>query len=55
MIPKSDYYSIVCNSTGLITAKGSKKAMMRIIKANRGVYTLALTSRPIGAVFKEII
>ena len=55
MIPKSTYYSIVCKATGLVTEKGSKKAMLRIIKANRGVYTLALTSRPIGAVFKEII
>ena len=51
MIPKSDYYSIVCKVTGLVTAKGSKKAMLRIIKANRGVYFLALTSRPIGAIF----
>ena len=51
MIPKSTYYSIVCKATGLVTAKGSKKAMMKIIKANRGVYTLALTSRPVGAVF----
>ena len=51
MIPKSDYYSIVCKATGLVTAKGSKKAMLRIIKANRGVYTLAITSRPVGAIF----
>ena len=51
MIPKSTYYSIVCKATGLVTEKGSKKAMLRIIKANRGVYTLAITSRPIGAVF----
>lgn len=51
MIPKSEYYSIVCKATGLITAKGSKKAMLRIIKANRGTYTLVLTSRPIGAIF----
>ena len=51
MIPKSTYYSIVCKATGLVTAKGSKKAMLRIIKANRGVYTLAITSRPVGAVY----
>ena len=51
MIPKSDYYSIVCKATGLVTEKGSKKAMLRIIKANRGVYFLALTSRPVGAIF----
>jgi hypothetical protein len=51
MIPASTYYSVYCKATGLITAKGSKKAMLRIIKANPGVYQLALTSRPIGAVF----
>ena len=51
MIPKSEYYSIVCKATGLVTEKGSKKAMMRIIKASPGVYFLALTSRPIGAIF----
>ena len=51
MIKPSTYYSIVCKATGLVTEKGSKKAMLRIIKANRGVYFLALTSRPIGAIF----
>jgi hypothetical protein len=51
MISKSTYYSIVCKATGLVTEKGSKKAMLRIIKANRGVYFLALTSRPIGSIF----
>ena len=51
MIPKSDYYSIVCKATGLVTAKGSKKALMKIMKASPGVYFLALTSRPIGAIF----
>jgi hypothetical protein len=53
MITASTYYSVYCKATGLITAKGSKKAMMRIIKANPGVYQLAITSRPIGAVFGE--
>ena len=51
MITASTYYSVYCKATGLITAKGSKKAMVRIIKANPGVYQLAITSRPIGAVF----
>ena len=51
MIKPSTYYSIVCKATGLVTEKGSKKAMMRIIKASPGVYFLALTSRPIGAIF----
>ena len=50
MIPKSTYYSIVCKATGLVTEKGSKKAMMKIMKANPGVYNLALTSRPIGSI-----
>jgi hypothetical protein len=49
----STYYSVYCKATGLITAKGSKKTMLRIIKANPGVYQLAITSRPIGAVFGE--
>ena len=34
MITASTYYSVYCKATGLITAKGSKKAMLRIIKAN---------------------
>ena len=34
-----------------VMVEGSKKAMLRIIKANRGVYFLALTSRPIGSIF----
>jgi hypothetical protein len=49
----STYYSVYCKATGLITAKGNKKEMVRIIKANPGVYQLAITSRPIGAVFGE--
>jgi len=53
MITASTYYSVYYKATGLITAKGSKKAMLRIIKANPGVYQLAITSRPIGAVFGE--
>ena len=51
MIAPSNYYSIYCKVTGLITAKGSKKAMLRIIKKNRGVYQLAITSRPVGSIF----
>ena len=51
MIKPSTYYSIVCKATGLVTEKGSKKAMLKIIKENRGVYTLVLTSRPIGSIF----
>ena len=49
MIKPSTYYSIVCKATGLVTEKGSKKALMKIMKASPGVYFLALTSRPIGA------
>jgi hypothetical protein len=51
MIKPSTYYSIVCKATGLVTEKGSKKALMKIMKASPGVYFLALTSRPIGAIF----
>lgn len=51
MIPKSTYYSIVCKATGLVTEKGSKKALLKIMKSSPGVYFLALTSRPIGAIF----
>ena len=54
MIKPSTYYSLVCKATGLITEKGSKKAMLRIVKANRGVYFLALTSRPIGAIYQVL-
>ena len=53
MIKPSNYYAIVEKATNLVAAKGSKKAMLRIIKANPGVYQLAITSRPIGAVFGE--
>lgn len=51
MIKSSTYYSIVCKATGLITEKGSKKAMLKVMKTSPGVYFLALTSRPIGAIF----
>ena len=53
MIKPSNYYAVVEKATNLVAAKGSKKAMLRIIKANRGVYTLAITSRPVGAKFAE--
>lgn len=53
MIKPSNYYAIVEKATNLVAARGSKKAMLRIIKANRGVYTLAITSRPVGAKFAE--
>jgi len=54
MIKSSTYYSIVCKATGLITEKGSKKAMLKVMKANPGVYFLALTSRPIGAILNNV-
>jgi len=53
MIKPSNYYSVVEKATNLVAAKGSKKAMLRIIKANRGVYQLAITSRPVGAKFAK--
>ena len=51
MIKPSTYYSIVCKATGLVTEKGSKTALLKIMKSSPGVYFLALTSRPIGAIF----
>jgi hypothetical protein len=51
MIKPSNYYAIVEKATNLVAAKGTKKAMLQIIKANRGVYQLAITSRPVGAKF----
>ena len=51
MIKSSTYYSIVCKATGLVTEKGSKKALLRIMKTSTNIYFLALTSRPIGSIF----
>lgn len=51
MITSSNYYSIVNKETRIIVAKGSKKALMKLLKANRGVYSLAITSRPVGEKF----
>ena len=48
---KSTYYSLVCKVTGLISFKGSKKALMLKMKDAPGVYFLAITSRPVGAVW----
>lgn len=47
----STYYSLVCTVTGLISFKGSKAALMRKMKSAPGVYFLAITSRPVGAIF----
>lgn len=48
---KSTYYSLVCTVTGLISFKGSKKALLRKMKTAPGVYFIAITSRPVGAVW----
>jgi len=47
----STYYSLVCKVTGLISFKGSKKVMLRKMKSAPGVYFIAITSRPVGAIF----
>jgi len=48
---KSTYYSLVCKITGLISFKGSKKALLRKMKDAPDVYFLAITSRPVGALW----
>lgn len=51
MITASNYYSIYDVKTRIIIAKGSKKNLLKIIKANRGSYSLCITSTVVGDVF----
>lgn len=52
MINASNYYSLVNKETNIIVTKGSKRNLLKILKANRGCFYLALTSRQIGECFK---
>ncbi len=51
MIKPSEYYSLVAKDSNVIIAKGSKKNLLKIIKANRGSYSLCITSTVVGDVF----
>ena len=50
MIAKSDYYSLI-DKNNVVVMKGTKAKLMKVLKANRGVYSLALTSKKVGEVF----
>ena len=48
MIPKCTMYALVRKATGLIEFKGSKKAMVKRLKASPGQYFLGFTTKPLG-------
>lgn len=52
MIKPSEYYSLVAKDSNVIIMKGSKKKILKVIKANRGMYYIGLTSTPVGELFK---